>query len=571
MSPRPRSLRWWLTALVAGVAVPVLALLIAMSVNQVEREQAEARLTALQMARASAARIHDSYAQSLALIRQMAERPAIVQLDPQACHAVFSAIDFFPRYADVFLFDRDGQFVCSGNSDPLNDAISLQARSWVAARLHDGKLSLGIPTIHAFNHQSMAVLASRLAPSGGTIILLEFVEMIGKNALIPGAVLTILDRDSTIIARSASAQKWTGRNIRDTRIAELARQIPEGVAEATGVEGTVRQYGFARLPEFGWYVYAGVPNAVIVEPMREMLWNAVVGGIGIALVVIIMTVVVERKISRPLHALVTASSTADEGSYARVADFNGPREIVTLSAAFNRMIDRREDADHQMRGSERKMKALHERLVAVQEEERSRIARELHDDLGQSLTALKMDFIGLLQATPLSPATKPISARILETLELTVSAVQRISSELRPSVLDDLGLVAAIREEARLFEARSGIECDVSVIGAVPEDTETVTTVYRIVQEALTNVARHANATRTELRLRERGDELLLEIRDDGLGVTEEQMGDPHSLGLIGIRERAALIGGTVQIEGVPGRGTIVSARIPMTLKASPE
>jgi signal transduction histidine kinase len=252
----------------------------------------------------------------------------------------------------------------------------------------------------------------------------------------------------------------------------------------------------------------------------------------------------------------------------RVAEFDGPREIVTLTAAFNRMIDRRQQTDQQMRGSERKMKALHERLLAVQEEERSRIARELHDDLGQSLTALKMDFIGLLQATTLTPQTGPIGGRILDTLELTVSAVQRISSELRPSVLDDLGLVTAIREEARLFEARSGIECDVSVIGAVPEDAETVTAIYRIVQEALTNVARHANATRTELRLRERGDELLLEIRDDGLGVTTEQMDDPLSLGLIGIRERAALIGGSVQIEGVAGRGTIVSARIPMYLKA---
>jgi signal transduction histidine kinase len=137
-------------------------------------------------------------------------------------------------------------------------------------------------------------------------------------------------------------------------------------------------------------------------------------------------------------------------------------------------------------------------------------------------------------------------------------------------VLDDLGLVAAINAEARVFEERSGIECEVSVTGEMPADSDWVTAIYRIVQEALTNVARHSNATRTELHLRDRGDELLLEIRDDGRGVTDEEIGDPLSFGLIGIRERAAVLGGSVQIEGAADRGTVVSVRIPYAAKARP-
>jgi signal transduction histidine kinase len=545
------------------VALPVLLLLIGMSIAQVEREQAEARLSALRIAKASAARIHDSYAESLALLDSMARRPAIVEMKPDACRALFSAIDFFPRYAEIFLFDASGKVVCAGNTDPWNEGISRHARRWISMRLRANRLMMKVPDVHSFDGRSVAVIASR-TPSGGTIVLLEFVEMIGRNALIPGAVMTILDREGTIIARSAAAAKWTGLNVRGTRIAEIATTLQEGVAEAKGVEGITRQYGFARLPEFGWYVYVGVPNERIVEPVREMLWNGAIGGIAIVFVVTVMTMAVARRITRPINALVGAAATSDEGSYVRVAGVHGPLELANLASAFNRMIDRRQDSDQQMRVSERKLKALHERLLAVQEEERSRIARELHDDLGQSLTALKMDFLGLLKATPPNPSVAPISARILTTLDSTMSAVQRISSELRPSVLDDLGLVAAIEEEARLFEARSGIECEVSVAGGVPEDTDIVTTIYRIVQEALTNVARHSNATRTELRLRERGDELLLEIRDDGRGVTPEEIDDPFSLGLIGIRERTALIGGNVHIEGVPGRGTIVSARLPM-------
>jgi signal transduction histidine kinase len=238
-----------------------------------------------------------------------------------------------------------------------------------------------------------------------------------------------------------------------------------------------------------------------------------------------------------------------------------------LAAGFNHMVERRLSAEEQLRDGERKLQALSERLLVAQEEERGHIARELHDDLGQSLTALKMDIIGLLQAMPPGQRS-PIADRILRTIDSTVTAVQRISSELRPSVLDDLGLVTAIESEALLFEERTGIECELSLAVDRPERAPiraaSATAIYRIVQEALTNVARHSNASRVELRLRERADEILLEIRDDGGGITRAQIDDPASLGLLGIRERALLAGGTVEFQGVEGRGTIVSLRIPL-------
>jgi signal transduction histidine kinase len=227
------------------------------------------------------------------------------------------------------------------------------------------------------------------------------------------------------------------------------------------------------------------------------------------------------------------------------------------------MIESRSRAEGRMQDDERKLKALSDRLMVVQEEERSRIARELHDDLGQSLTALKMDVGGLLQKMPPAEDVSKIGDRVLRTIDSTVTAVQRISSELRPSILDDLGLAAAIDTEAQLFEQRTGIECELSLAPDLQLDRVTATAIYRIIQEALTNVARHSNATRVELRLRDRAGEVLIEIRDDGRGVEPEKVGDPKSLGFVGIRERAALAGGIVQIEGVPERGTIVSVRVP--------
>jgi signal transduction histidine kinase len=276
-----------------------------------------------------------------------------------------------------------------------------------------------------------------------------------------------------------------------------------------------------------------------------------------------------RAIQRPIRSLATATESLARGGYWKVKVSDAPLEIAQLADTFNEMVERRESAQQEMASGEQKLKALSDRLLVVQEEERTRIARELHDDLGQSLTALKMDVLGLIEKPPAAGAASPLTSRILRTLDAMVTSVQRISTELRPSVLDDLGLIAAIESEAQLFEERTGIEVELSLQAGSRIDNARATVVYRIVQEALTNVARHSDASRVELRLRQRPAELLLEVRDDGRGITVQELSDPHSLGIIGIRERADLVGGTVHFEGVPGRGTIVSVRIPAHSPAS--
>ena len=562
-SSKPRSLTWWLGGLVAAVALPVLALLILVCVAQVQREQYEARQAALRMARATAARMRDIRAESVGLLERMAARSVVV--DPAVCRSVFSVADLLPRYADVYLFDASGRFVCSGNTLPENHGISQLALPWIEAELRAGRLRPGVAVVHPFDHHAMMLLS---APTrdGGTIVLLEFAETIGREALIPDAVITILDRNSTIVARSDNSEEWAGRNISGSQIAALSSVANEGIGETRGVDGVARQYGFTHVPELGWSVYVGVPTAAISEPIREMLMNGAIGAIGIAFIVVVMTLTLARKIGRPIQALAAAARTADDGAYSGVDVVEGPLEIATLTRAFNQMVEKRSRVESEMLESERTLKALSERLLVVQEEERTRIAREIHDDLGQTLTALKMDVIGLMERTSdASPAGAAIRERVLTTLDATVNSVQRISSELRPSILDDLGLAAAIESEARSFEERTGIECEVSL----PEEagrlsSGVATALYRIIQEALTNVARHSNAARVEVRIRFRDADVLVEVRDDGRGITSQEVGSARSLGLIGIRERAELVGGTARFEGIAGRGTIVSIRIPM-------
>ena len=139
-----------------------------------------------------------------------------------------------------------------------------------------------------------------------------------------------------------------------------------------------------------------------------------------------------------------------------------------------------------------------------------------------------------------------------------------LALDLRPSVLDDLGLAAAIRWYADRFARTGRIDAHLSIDVLPALEAELETACFRVAQEALTNVARHSNASRVEVRVRERAGELLLEIRDDGRGIVSEQVSAPSSLGLTSIRERAGMLGGTAVIEGVPGRGTIVSVRIPL-------
>jgi signal transduction histidine kinase len=217
------------------------------------------------------------------------------------------------------------------------------------------------------------------------------------------------------------------------------------------------------------------------------------------------------------------------------------------------------------------LRALAARVQTVREDERTRAAREIHDGLGQSLTAIKLEFKALLR--DLKADEGPVSQRsqsILQLLDETFQSIRRIATELRPGILDDLGLAAAVEWVAKEFEARTGTKVQVSLPGDnIAMDGERATALFRILQETLTNVARHANATHVSVRLSEENGILTLEVDDNGRGIAAEQLSASNSLGILGMRERALLLGGEFIINGAPGFGTTVKVRIPQTGPAS--
>src|SRR5436190_19599288 len=227
----------------------------------------------------------------------------------------------------------------------------------------------------------------------------------------------------------------------------------------------------------------------------------------------------------------------------------------------------RHRAEEQLRESHEQLRALSVYLQSVREEERTRIAREVHDELGQALTSCKLDVSWIAsklprELKPLQDKAKGLSAHI----DSTIQMVRRISTELRPGILDHLGLAAALEWQANEFQLRTGIKCDVRTDLQEPlMDQDLNTAFFRIFQETLTNVIRHAGATQVTVNLKRTDGQILLEVKDNGRGISKEEISNTKSMGLLGMRERAAVLGGNFKIGQLPrGKGTRLIVSIPL-------
>jgi signal transduction histidine kinase len=209
-------------------------------------------------------------------------------------------------------------------------------------------------------------------------------------------------------------------------------------------------------------------------------------------------------------------------------------------------------------------------LESVREEERTNIARELHDELGQLLTVLNMDLVFMSKKVPGDQLFLQEKIEgMIKLVGIIMESLKRISMALRPDLLDHLGLAEAIEWQADNFQKHTGIRCNLAIeIKRIDIIPDLATAIYRIFQETLTNIARHAEATKVSVSLKIRGGRIALKVRDNGRGITGEQQSKPDAFGLIGIRERAYHWGGEIKINGKEEKGTTVSVSIPLTGKS---
>jgi len=391
--------------------------------------------------------------------------------------------------------------------------------------------------------------------------------------------LIMIDSEGFILAHYPNPGDWIGKPMPDSELLRTILRQRQGVVEFPDSEGVRWFHGYttvlSSLKSRPVYLVLSIPKELVFADLDRALIRNIIG-IGIVALLAIMAAWLggDFFVLRKINAIAEAAGRLRDGdltSRTGLSDRGG--ELNRLSHAFNEMaseLERKESqrqaAVDQLKISREELRSLSLHLQTAIEQERTRIAREIHDILGQELTALKMDLSWLAkrlthEETLLLGKSKSMAALI----DRTIEDVQRISSELRPGILDDLGLTAAIEWQAEEFQRRTGIHC---VVKYNREDIALgkglSTTIFRIFQEALTNVMRHANATEVSVRLEQQNDEITLEVMDNGKGIPQARISDHNSLGLIGIRERVRFWHGQVDITGWPNKGTRVSVRIPL-------
>ena len=520
--------------------------------------------------------------------RILAEVGAIVEErgglpDPRSCGERLARLRRIePRFASFSFAAPDGTIVCSAPG--AAPGVTLADRPYFRRLVETGRPQTGEFQIGRLSGKP--ALAFAVPVAGGDVRLrsvavasldLDWLSELAAKAPPPsGWELFLLDREGTILAHDAGtgrigtpllpAKRFFAetRSWRSERFVQPAGRPEFFLFEPLSDGG--EESGVLALQVSGAALYEPARQALV----RQLLMLALVALVSLAGVFFLGDVLLLSRVKR----LVAAATRLGAGDLSARSGLSRERgELGELAAALDEMaaglesneVERNRAAEELRRSNER-LRALTSRLETLREEESIRIAREIHDDLGQSLTGLKMDLGALARALP---AGAPDAARerirgMGELVDATVETVRKISGELRPHLLDPLGLVAALEFALDRFGERTGVKTRLdAAAGDEGLDARRATALFRIFQEALTNVARHAGATRVTVTLDAEGDDLVLRVSDDGRGAAPSDLEAPAALGVLGMQERARAAGGSVVVEGESGRGTRVTARVP--------
>jgi signal transduction histidine kinase len=323
-----------------------------------------------------------------------------------------------------------------------------------------------------------------------------------------------------------------------------------------------------------WVMMIEVPRHTILQPAKRFLNNVILIGSILTCIGIFIAWSMSRNITRPLNKLTAASSTIASGDYSIKVEVDRRDEVGKLARAFNAMTVELNKAKGELEKKviegehmNEQLRNLSAHLQNIREEERMHIAREMHDELGQFLTGLKMDIAWLNKRSPgtENAATREKLAEMTALVDDAVVFVRKLAAELRPSILDDLGLIPALEWHSQEFQRRFNIEVEFRTQIKEFQPPELIATgLFRMYQESLTNVGRHAEAKKVVAVFQVTDGVILLSVRDDGKGFDMNGTGKRKTLGLLGMRERAVMIGGQLEIRSEPGKGTLVFISVPL-------
>jgi signal transduction histidine kinase len=513
-----------LAAVVLATAIPLAGAAGYLWLKAVEESRAAATESVRQAALNVAVDLRGLFRQSGWMLSQLAQQPGIREFRRDACEAEALWLRrMHPEFLNVLAWDAAGRLVCSAVPVPAAFERSAREGEMFRKRLKSEGLEVSDLFYGRIAGRQVILLSHPILDKDGDTKGVVAValkpesidDVLSRLPLPQGSSAAIVDRQNVVVARVPDGPKWRGASVSALPINRVPSAFDRSAGELVGLDGIVRLYAMSPLAEAGWSVYAGIPSDLLLTRHREWAFRAIAVSMLLLAACAFLTYALASRIARE----------------------------------FNRML-----------AAEQQLSA---RVLRAEEAERRRISRELHDQVGQELTALTLDLKQLRRQ-----AASAAVERCLTAVDRLVDLVRDVTLALRPPQLDDLGLAAALRSHIRHFVERHGIavHLDAEIVG-VRLSPALEAACFRIVQEALTNVLRHAQAHNVWIHLRERGHELVLRLRDDGGGFDVDaalQAANARSLGLRNLLDRAQLAGGSLRIRAARGQGTELEGRFPL-------
>ncbi len=610
-----RSVRSQVVALVIVALTPAFLLMVLTAGQQraalVERTSDQN----VELARAISASQGELIESARILLTTIADTPAIQEHRRDECNAMAQRIiQAATAYVALAAADPDGMSWCRY---PQPDAVSDGSKNEYFVRaLETRAFAIGGFQIGQVTRRRVLTVAAPVLDAQGKVISMlalgldvdELNRRIDGLGLAPDYSVLLVDRDGTLIIDWPKEADTVGEQVpagafRDALLTEHTGAHPPQAL--IGPDGVERLYAFRSVdhtPDQDLTIAVGIELGAALRPVDQAIWLSFVLGVSLLLLGGVSAWWFgDRRLAWPIRSLAQAARQIQSGrldSRAQatgqaseiaglVADFNAMADTLETQAAdlmtANQTLERRVESRTQqlkasfdeLRRSREQLRRLSGRQRQMLEEEQTRISREVHDQLGQSLTGAKMD-LALIERRLRGHATEPavaeaidVARALTELMDETIQVARAIARRLRPSLLDDLGLAAAIEWMARDVAGRSGLNVTMNAdegIARLPEQLGTAT--YRIAQEAVTNIVRHARAHTVAIDLRREGDGLRLTITDDGIGLPQDDAATT-SLGLLGMRERAEEMGGTIVWEPGAAGGTRVNLLVPIETTGS--
>lgn len=579
------SLRFRLMLLVLLALVPAFVLVIYSAAEQRRLVTEQAQGNVLRLARVAASNQQQIIESTRHFLVTLAQFPQLHEPDPVPCSQLLrDVLTHYPEYTQLGVVEPDGTVRCTAVPDaaPVNDAReayfqrTLASKNFSIGEFRLGRISgksvlpFGYPILNAGSQVQVVLFAA---------LDLGSLNQLAAQVLLPvGSTISLQTRQGTILARYPDPTKWVGQTYNNSSIAAIITSPGgEGTVETSGIDGAVRLYAVTPLrgePAGDLFVRVGIPTAIAFAEVDQALVRNLLALGGVALLTLATTWIGgDVFLLRAVNALVHASREVAAGnSVPTTREHYGGGELSELAQAFDQMVEKLQERERTLQHDERMRAQLLHRVITAHEDERMRIARELHDETSQSLAALMVS----LDTARLALAGD--SQRAAERLEMTkliadgiLDNIHRIIADLRPSLLDDLGLVPAITSygEKRLNPLGITFQMQENNLDQrLPRSIETV--LFRIAQEAITNAARHSGASAVQVGLTRADGHLILQVADNGAGFDlSHQTLDAHGkgLGLRGMAERVSILGGELKIQTELQKGTVITVQVGLPSK----